>query len=69
MAGTRGTASALRPHRCHHLPVQQSLLPGGEGLQLDATPQCQLDEDAAAQARGDAVIPEGGVALRGQGHV
>lgn len=54
------------PH-CHHLPVQQPLLPGCQWLQMDAAPQRQLDEDATTQTRGQAVVPEGWVALQARG--
>lgn len=38
-------------------------------LQLNATPQSELNQNAATQPRGNAVIPEGSVALENQSKV
>jgi len=47
----------------HDAPLIQRLLAHARLLQLDAAPQRQLDQYAASEATGNAVVPEGGVAL------
>ena len=45
------------------LPTEEALASHPRPLQLDPAPEGQLNEDASPQSRGDAVVPEAGVAL------
>lgn len=51
-------------NRQPYLPGQEAFPSHATGFQLEASPQSQLDQHAAPQARRDAVVPEGGVALQ-----
>ena len=45
------------------LPGEEALPPHAGPLQLDPAPQRKLDQDAPAQPRRDAIVPERGVAF------
>ena len=47
----------------HHLPQEEASSAADHLLQLNLITQGELNENAAAQSGGDAVIPEGGVSL------